>query len=311
VKELRSLLRYAARYSPFYRRKLGKGFADPPDLAAFQRRVPLTLIDELLEEVRSGDPYASRCCNASPQVCLQLEYDSPLYLALSPAELQLYAEALRRCWLGLGLAAGYRVAIYDYGTSPLSYLASAAFIPHLKEGAADALGCLPICNDGLPEMAYRAVHILRYLRPHILFLRQECLYPLLEQAGHQGLELAEHLQALVVSANEEIADEGTRRQWREKAGVPVYILPRADAALFLAGECRHCHALHSWPDLYLLEVVDEYSLEPLPSGQRGLLTITNLCARTCPSIRYVSQLTVTLTQGGCDADPTAWRMIGA
>ena len=59
----------------------------------------------------------------------------------------------------LGLRKGDRVAIFDYGTSPLSYLAASSFTPYLDRGAADLLGCLPVCNDGVANMSPRAVEI--------------------------------------------------------------------------------------------------------------------------------------------------------
>ena len=115
--------------SPFYRRKF-KGIRKlrVPDLATFSKKIPPFTLEELVEErTRSGDPYSLRWCEKkSPLLTFQLEYDTEpsLYLPLDRSALKGYAEALTRCWSLLGLERGDKVAIFDCGTSPVSYVAS-------------------------------------------------------------------------------------------------------------------------------------------------------------------------------------------
>lgn len=69
-------------------------------------------------------------------LAVQLEQPGAGSLELSREGLDGYAEALARAWGAVGVGTGDRVAIYDYGSSPISYLASAAFAPYLERGAA-------------------------------------------------------------------------------------------------------------------------------------------------------------------------------
>lgn len=275
-------------------------------------QVPLVRPADLAaEKARTGDPYAGRLARArEPLVTLQLDYaeETPLYLGLDRADLHAYALALRRCFALLDLRPGDTVALYDFGTSPVVYLASACYTPYLAEGAADALGCTVICNDGVPNMNYRAVEIVKYVRPRYLVLRLECLQPFLAACEAEWLRLARYTEALVATANEATLDARLRDQVQERLGVPVYQLPRADLGLFLAQECPSCRLVHTWSDLYLVEALDPDSLQPVADGQPGLLAMTSRFARVCPAIRVLTQLEGRLESGGCPRGPEDVRL---
>lgn len=299
---LNGLLRHASAHSPFYQAKLA-GLKPLPSLQDFSRRVPTTTLEEL-EAVRlsNGDPYSLRKAAHQPAtLSMQLEYDTdlPLYQALDRSSLRYYAQALQRCWSLLGLARGDRVALFDFGSSPLVYLASAFYTPYLSAGAAEALGCIPVCNDGASQLSGRAVDILRFATPRLLFLRSDCLYPFSQEVSQQGLRLADYTQGLVVAENEGWAAHLCRQGWARGLGVPLLGLLRIDLAMFLGVECPQCHLVHIWDDLYLVEAVEEKTGEPSPPGQPGLLTVTNLFNRVCPSIRYVSSVLGSLVPPGC------------
>lgn len=296
---LQELIKHALK-SPLFRGKLGhlsqKAIVDLQD-------IPLMTVEELVaEKIKTGDPYSSRWCRRNkPEVVFQLEYDteSALYLALDRALLRSYAEALRRCWSILGLRAGDRVAIFDYGTSPLSYLASSAFTPYLRPGAADSLGCLPVCNDGVSSMARRAIDIVKFVRPRVLFLRTDCLEPFaLEVEGELG-ELNEYTEALVAAENEGVLPAPDREAYERRLRIPVYRLLRADAALFLSAECPECKLFHSSPDLYCVE-----SVGSVP----GPLAITNWFAKSYPTLRYLSQANGSVRGRGCPRGPEDQRI---
>lgn len=297
--QIKQLMMHASS-SHFFKRKFGsvkiQGIAD---LEAFTRKVPVMTLEELVEErVRSRDPYSLRwCSNRTPLVAFQLEYDidPALYLGLDRVGLRGYAEALRRCWSLLGLGKGDTVAIFDYGTSPVSYLASSTFTPYLGQGAADALGCLPVCNDGLANLSQRAVEILKFARPRVLFVRTDCLEPLAMEIERQLLRLADYTKALVVTENEGLPSKRDQNAYEMRLGVPVYRLLRIDVAMFLAMECPECRLLHSWQDLYFVESVAD--------GLDKSLVVTNRFAKACPTVRYLSQVRASLEPAGCPRGP--------
>lgn len=312
MQQIGHLIKHAST-APFYKRRfesLGTDAISHPK--GFAEKIPTMTLEELVaEKIRSGDPYSLRCAKGRlPLVVFQLEYDTEtaLYVALDRDDLKHYAEALRRCWSLLGLKRGDRVAIFDYGTSPVSYLASSLFTPYLKQGAADLLGCLPICNDGVSHMARRAVDILRLVRPRVFFLRNDCLQPFTAEVEREGLRLSDYTLFLVAVENESLLSKTEQGAFERKLGVPVYRLLRMDAAMFLAMECPECRLLHSWQDLYLVESVAEGIEEQLDNERPGCLVITNWFARTCPTLRYLSQIKGSLEPAGCPRGPKEYRI---
>lgn len=311
MQPFRRLLKRAST-APFFQRKFGGlKTRDILDLNGFAEKVPTTGLEELVrEKMRSGDLYSSRACRTRrPLVTFQLAYDTeaPLYLALDRFDLRVYAEALTRCWSLIGLKGGDKVAIFDYGTSPVSYLASSVFTPYLSRGAADALGCLSICNDGVSNMSQRAVEILRFVRPRVLFVRADCLEPLAIEVEKELPRLADYTQALIAVENEGLLSKPDQNSYERRLGVPVYRLLRVDVAMFFAMECPRCRLLHGWRDLYLVESVTERADDSEGHGQ-GSLVITNWFARACPTVRYLSQVRGSLQPAGCPRGAKDFRI---
>jgi phenylacetate-coenzyme A ligase PaaK-like adenylate-forming protein len=302
-----------ASVSPFYRRKFkGTKRLRVPDLATFSKEIPPFTLEELVEEkTRSGDPYSLRWCEKkSPLLTFQLEYDTEprLYLPLDRSALKGYAEALTRCWSLLGLERGDRVAIFDYGTSPVSYLASASYTPYLGRGAAETLKCSPICNDGVANMSQRAVEILKFIRPRIFFLRSDCLQPLIYQAEATALHFSDYIRALVVTESEGALSRIEQTTFENKLGVPIYRMLRIDVAMFLAVECPHCRFLHTWQDLYFVENRQGDNEEMVNGAVRSPLLFTNWFGLGCPTLRYLSQIRGSLVAPGCPHGPRDQRI---
>ena len=277
----------------------------------FARDVPLTTLEGLVRASRKNrDPYGLRWQKkTAPKVAVQLEYDTEkaLYAAMDSRELALYAEALRRCWSAFRIGRGDCIGIFDYGTSPVSYLASSIFSPYLHQGAADRLGCLAVCNDGAANLSQRAVDIVRFARPRVLFLRTDCLYPFATEVSRASLSLSSYIETLVAVENEAVLSPAERDSYQATLGVPVYRLVRADAAMFLAPECPQCSMFHIWPDLYYVETFEEEK-NPQDRNQASRLVITNWFSRSFPAVRYLSQINAVLESAGCPAGATDLRM---
>jgi phenylacetate-coenzyme A ligase PaaK-like adenylate-forming protein len=301
-----------ASVSPFYRRKFSNvKELRVADVATFSENIPSFTLEELVEgKCRSEDPYSSRWCEKkTPLLVFQLEYDTepPLYLPLDRSTLKGYARALTRCWSLLGLEQGDRVAIFDYGTSPVSYLASGSYTPYLNRGAAEALGCLPVCNDGVANMSQRAVDILKFIRPRIFFLRSDCLQPFIHQVEAAALHFSDYVRALVVAECEGALSRKDQSTFEKRLGVPIYQMLRIDVAMFLAMECPHCRLLHTWRDLYLVENRQEAN-EIHNGAVCSPLLITNWFGLSCPTLRYSSQIRGSLVAPGCPNGPRDQRI---
>jgi phenylacetate-CoA ligase len=167
-------------------------------------------------------------------LAVQLERPGAGFLELSREQLDAYAGELAGVWAELGVGAGDRVAIYDYGSSPLAYLASRAFAPHLERGAAERLGATALCVDGLPDNAKRFAHVLRHFRPGFAFVRAD-LVPLLV-CGPTAVAAELRAARLVVSADEDAPGPRQRAEWEREWGGGVSLLERRDASRHVAVE---------------------------------------------------------------------------
>jgi phenylacetate-coenzyme A ligase PaaK-like adenylate-forming protein len=287
-----AVVRAALRASLYH--AVGETSSDRACLAAW----PLHDYSVLLA---TADPFGGRRDPAAaPDVIVQASKDLTLYWALTGHELEAMAAALARCWLALGAQRDDRIAIYDYGTSPLALYASRYYAPHLSAGAAELTGCVPICNDGLPEFAARAVHVITYVRPRMLFVDGEVADPLVA-----AYERARSLQTvpdteIVVSADEEPVSQDRMDAWAARLGVRVTQVLRADLALFMCPPCVSTpSAYHPHRGDYTVEIVDEAGGSILEAGQPGLLAVTNLNLHSCPVVRYVTNIRAVVTVGPC------------
>jgi phenylacetate-CoA ligase len=51
-------------------------------------------------------------------------------------------------------------------------------------------------------------------------------------------------------------------------------------------ECTAHEGLHYWADLFVIEIVDPQTLQPVPAGEIGEMVVTSLCKEAVPLIRY-------------------------
>lgn len=265
------------------------------------RLEPWNLAD--LEDFASerGDPYAGRLdpnAETPPVLSLQLEScdDPPIWLGLSARELEAWTGALEAIWSRYGLARRERVAIFDYGSSPLVLLASASYTPHLRRGVAERLGARVICNDGVAVLAERMVEIVEQLRPAALLLRRDVLAPLGAVLDRSGVSLTRSCRWLAVTEPDGAPESGEAARWAQNWGVPIHRILRADAGCVLAGECVHCSAFHLSPELYRVEATSN-----------GQAVVTTRFMRVCPSVRQRIERT-TVERGRCREEPGAHRL---
>jgi phenylacetate-coenzyme A ligase PaaK-like adenylate-forming protein len=294
----------------------------PDWLIAAGRRVPLyqslpgrptwpacSHTAEDLEAVATGlgDPFGGRHdIDHSPDVLIQVARDLPIYWALTASDLNAISVFLAGAWTRLGITAGQRVALYDYATSPMVVYASRAYVPHLDAGAADILGCLPICNDGLPDLADRCIHILEYVQPSVLFVDAELMDPLLRARERKG---SRAVPRVVVTSDEAPVGSAQIREWGALLGTEVKQMLRADAPLFFAPPCvTEPMTFHPDEGAYRVEVL---SPDPpdRPPDDVGQITVTNLAVRSSIVIRYVTNVVGIVRDGSCRCGRTGPRVI--
>ena len=252
----------------------------------------------LRELVASGDPFGGRRNPAvKTPLIIQATDGAPVYLALTAEDISGAARALASAWRTLGVQRGDHVFIYDYGTSVQTLFASWAYVPWLRRGAADLLGAVPICNDGLAEFGDRALHVLRYLRPRVTMVDYTLMPHFLRRIADQRASLSDWTELVVVSPDEEGVASDQAGRWSRELGVPVRLLLRSGPALFFAAECEH-RAFHADPRHYRVGVLAHAGEPPRSTGE-GNLCITNRFLRGTVVDEYVTTVDVALGRGRC------------
>jgi phenylacetate-coenzyme A ligase PaaK-like adenylate-forming protein len=257
--------------------------------------------------VARADPFGGRHdIGYPPDVLIQAARGLPIYWALTARDLSALSTVLAASWTSLGITAGQRVAFYDYATSPMVVFSSRAYVPHLAAGAADILHCLPICNDGLPDLADRCVHILEYVRPSVLFIDAELMNPLLRALDSRRVRT---IAQVVVTADEHPVGSKQIREWGTLLGVKVQQALRADAALFVAPPCAiESMTFHPIEDAYRIEVLSS-DPEKVLTDEVGRIAISNLAIKSSVVIRYVTDFEGMIREGPCKCGRAGRRLI--
>lgn len=260
--------------------------------------MPAAALRSLHDLIDSGDPFGGRRNPGVPsRLTIQAADGVPLYLAMTESDIAASARALASSWSLLGVHRGDYVLIYDYGTSPLTLFASWCFVPWLQRGAADLLGAVPICNDGLPEFASRALHVLRYLRPRVTVVDYAHMPLFLHRVSDEGASLADWTEVLVVSADEETVPPDQVAGWARVLGVPVRLLLRSGGALFFAAECEW-GAIHADPRHYRVGVARELDGRIAATGE-GSLWVTNRFLQGTSVDSYLANVYVAIGRERC------------
>ncbi|MFO7803003.1 MAG: phenylacetate--CoA ligase [Desulfovermiculus sp.] len=64
-------------------------------------------------------------------------------------------------------------------------------------------------------------------------------------------------------------------------------------------ECREHQGLHYWADIFILEIIDPQTLQPVAPGEVGEMVVTTLCKQGTPLIRYRTRDLTRLVPGEC------------
>ncbi|MBP5361390.1 MAG: phenylacetate--CoA ligase [Bacteroidaceae bacterium] len=76
----------------------------------------------------------------------------------------------------------------------------------------------------------------------------------------------------------------------------------------VGGECLYQDGTHVWEDMFLPEIVDPETLQPVAPGEVGELVITSLCKEAMPILRYRTRDLTSLIYEPCKCGRTAVRM---
>jgi phenylacetate-CoA ligase len=223
-------------------------------------------------------------------------------LAAEPDELFQYHESygttgtpmsswlIRQDFLGYATQINHTGADLRPGDRVLVRFPYAISVPaHIVTQAAHDRGAcvIPVSSRTAISPYPRVIDLLRKLRATVMgCLPTEAVW-LAETARRQGLDPARdfpHLRALLVAG--ELLSDARRARVADLWNARVFNLYGCTEAGNLAADCEAGRLHLSW-DHFLLEVLDEQTWEPVPSGELGTAVVTTLTRQAMPLLRFV------------------------
>lgn len=132
------------------------------------------------------------------------------------------------------------------------------------------------------------------------------LYAQMEEMGYKRSDFA--LKKAMIGA--EPHTEEVRKKIEDLFGIDAYNsygLSEMNGPS-VAFECHEKAGMHVWEDGYIMEIVDENTLQPIPDGQQGELVLTNLIREATPIIRYRTKDLTKVIPGVCSCGRTSRRI---
>jgi len=171
----------------------------------------------------------------------------------------------------------------------------------------ERLGCVTIPISG--GNTKRQVQVLKEFGTTILACTPSYAILIGETAKEMGVDLRQtSLRAGIFGA--EPWSENMRLQIEELLGVKAIDIYGLSEVLGpgVAAECSEQHGLHVNEDHFLIEIVDQETLRPLPDGQYGEVVFTTLTKEGIPVIRYRTRDISRIIPGECACGRTSRRM---
>ena len=301
---VRWTLRQAMR-SPQYRAKLAACGVQPEDIKSMAdvRRLPTTDVEDL----RAGYPLPLLCVPDTQIVRMHASSGTTgkrKILAYSQKDVEMQALQMARCYEMAGLTPDDRMQVaVGYGL----WTAGASF-----QLGSELLGMLTIpLGPGNLEMQ---LQLLEDMGATCIGATASLALLLAEEVERHGL--GDRIRLRKVICGSETRSEKMRLAIEEKLGLESSYDIAGMTEMYGPGTAIDCDAhegLHYWADMFLIEILNPETLEPVASGETGEMVVTTLCKEAVPLIRYRTHDISRLLPGVCPcgyAMPRHDRILG-
>ncbi len=277
--------------SPQYKKKLEDAGVRPEDIKTIDdvRRLPTVSVDDL----REGYPLPLLCVPEKDIVRIHASSGTTgkrKILAYTQNDVDTFNLQMARCYELAGLTPQDRLQVaVGYGL----WTAGAGF-----QLGSELFGCMTIpVGPGNLEIH---LQMLQDLQTTCFGATASMALLLAEEVERHNLKDKIALRRVICGAEPRSAK--MRRAMEEKLGLEDSFDIGGMTEMYGPGSSIDCPAhegLHYWADLFLLEVLDPQTLQPVPDGQQGELVVTTLRKEAVPLIRYRTRDLVSLIPGRC------------
>lgn len=290
---------HAHKGSPFYRKRLKEAGVEPGDVKSLAdlTRLPFTTAYDL----QDGYPLPLLSVNEKDVVRIHGSSGTTgkrKILAYTQKDIDDWANMFARCYELAGLTAMDRVQIcVGYGL--------------WTAGAGFQLGCERFGAMALPVgpgMLDIQLQMLTDLGSTCLCSTASMALLLGEEVEKQNLRGKIKLGRSIFGA--EAHSTKMRRRFEEALGIEHSFDITGMTELYGPGaglECEAHQGIHYWGDLYILEIIDPETLQPVAPGELGEMVVTTLRKEASPLIRYRTRDMTRLIPGACPCGCTMPR----
>lgn len=271
-------INHAYHGSPAYRHKLDQAQIDPQAIQSLDdlRHLPFTTVDDL----RQGYPLPLLSVPQKQVVRIHASSGTTgkrKILAYTEKDILTWKNMMARCFELAGLTPLDRVQIaVGYGL--------------WTAGAGFQLGCEHFGAMALPLGPGNLDFQLQFLKD----LQATCLcstasMALLMAEQVQRMELRSEIGLKKIIFGAEPHTPKMRREIQDKLNIEHCFDIPGMTEIYGPGtglECLEHQGMHYWADIFILEIIDPVTLEPVAPGETGEMVITTLCKEGVPLIRY-------------------------
>ncbi len=286
LKELRTLqedrlkfiVRYVYDHSAFYRQRFKEAGVEPGDIKSLSDVVKLPFT----RKVDLRDTYPTGMFSLPKSEVVRYHVSSgttgkPTVVGYTKGDIEMWTESLARALTSIGLGRDDVVQVgYGYGlfTGGLG----------LHYGAERIGATVLPTSVGNTE---RQIELMQDLGSTAIACTPSYFLHMIEVAEKMGISIQKDTQLKTGIFGAEPWSLETRKRIEEATGINAYdIYGTSEISGPLFTECREKNGIHIWGDMFLTEVLDPKTGEPVEDGERGELVFTTLHKFALPLIRY-------------------------
>jgi phenylacetate-CoA ligase len=275
---LKSTVRYVYDHSAFYRRRFKEAGVEPGDIKTLAdiTKLPFT------RKVDLRDNYPTGMFSAPKSQVVRYHVSSgttgkPTVVGYTKGDIETWSESLARALTSIGLDSDDVVQVgYGYGlfTGGLGLHYGAE-----RTGAA----VLPV-GTGNTE---RQIELMQDLGTTAIACTPSYFLHIMEVAEKMGISIKKDTKLKAGIFGAEPWSLETRKRIEDATGINAYdIYGTSEISGPLFTECHAKKGIHVWADMFLIEVLDPKTDEPVADGETGELVFTTLHKFALPLIRY-------------------------
>lgn len=291
LKQLKWTAAHAYAGSSVYRKKFDDAGVKPEDIRSLDdlKRLPFTTGKDL----QQGYPFPLVCVPMNDVVRIHASSGTTgkrKVLCYTRKDIEVWTNFFARCYEMAGVTSEDRIQVttgYGVWTAGVSF-----------QGGAEAIGAMAIpIGPGNIDMQCQ---FLEDFQTTVMASTASMALLISEEIEKRGLRKKINLKKFIFGS--ERASDAMRKRIIELSGVEDVFDISGMTELYGPGagiDCRYHTGIHYWSDIYLLELLNPDTLEPVPEGEVGEMVVTTLQKEGVPLIRYRTRDLTRLMGGEC------------